>query len=81
MSYGKITTAISLITFILAVFFLISRGLNLSVEFTGGTMMEVAYSQPVEISRVRNSLNTLGYPQATVQNFGNNNIYVCINLL
>ena len=35
-------------------------------------MMEVAYSQPVEISRVRNSLNTLGYPQATVQNFGNN---------
>ncbi|MCE2706173.1 MAG: protein translocase subunit SecF [Proteobacteria bacterium] len=76
MSYGKITTAISLITFILAVFFLISRGLNLSVEFTGGTMMEVAYSQPVEISRVRNSLNTLGYPQATVQNFGNNSIII-----
>ena len=41
MSYGRLTTAISLITFILALFFLFTRGLNLSVEFTGGTLMEV----------------------------------------
>ena len=41
MSWGKITTAISLITFILAVFFLIFKGLNFSVEFTGGTVMQV----------------------------------------
>ncbi|MFM8391902.1 MAG: protein translocase subunit SecF, partial [Methylophilaceae bacterium] len=43
MSYGRLTTAISLITFILAVFFLAQRGLNLGVDFTGGTVIEVSY--------------------------------------
>ena len=45
MSYGKLTTAISLITFVLAVFFLVTKGLNYSVEFTGGTVMQVQYQQ------------------------------------
>ncbi len=71
MSYGKITTAISLITFILAVFFLFSRGLNLSVEFTGGTLMEVSYSHPINLDRVRNELDNIQLYQATVQNLGN----------
>lgn len=73
MSYGKLTTAISLLTFVLSVFFLITRGLNLSVEFTGGTLMEVSYSTPVNIAIVRDKINNLGYPQATVQNFGTSN--------
>ncbi len=77
MSYGKITTLISLITFILAVFFLISRGLNLSVEFTGGTLMEVSYSQAVDLNNVRNTIINNGYEQATVQNLGTaNNIMI-----
>ena len=70
MSYGKITTSISLITFILAVFFLVSRGLHLSVEFTGGTVMQVSYSEAVDPSKVRTQLNDLGLEQATVQNLG-----------
>jgi preprotein translocase subunit SecF len=73
MSYGRLTTSISLITFILAIFFLVSRGLNLSVEFTGGTLMEVSYTSPVNISLVRDKIIKLGYPQATVQNFGTSN--------
>ena len=76
MSYGKLTTAISLITFILAIFFLFSRGLNLGVEFTGGTLMEVSYSTPVSIPSVRSTLDTLGYPQATVQNSGSNSVII-----
>jgi preprotein translocase subunit SecF len=68
MSYGKLTTAISLVTFLLAIFFLINRGLNLSVEFTGGTLMEVSYSEAVDLSRIRKKLIELNIPQAVVQN-------------
>ena len=70
MSYGKITTSISLITFILAIFFLVSRGLHLSVEFTGGTVMQVSYSETVDPAKIRTQLNELGLDQATVQNLG-----------
>lgn len=70
MSYGKITTTISLLTFILAVFFLVTRGLNLSVEFTGGTLMEVSYSQPVDLNKIRTKLSSQGLDMATVQNLG-----------
>lgn len=70
MSYGKITTAISLITFVLAIFFIFSRGLNLSVEFTGGTMMEIEYSQSIDLNQIRYQLKQIGLEQATVQNLG-----------
>ena len=71
MKYALILNAISFITFALAVFFLFSRGLHLSVEFTGGTVMEVAYSQPAELSKVRETVTGLGYADVQVQNFGN----------
>ena len=71
MSYGKLTTTISLVTFLLAVFFLATRGLNYSVEFTGGTVMEVAYSQPADLAKVRSTVSGLGYgDDVQVQNFG-----------
>ena len=77
MSYGKITTAISLLTFLVAVFFLITRGLDLSVEFTGGTLMEVSYSQPVDLNKIRTKLNSINLEQATVQNLGSaNNVMI-----
>ena len=77
MSYGKVTTTISLVTFILAVFFLITRGLNLSVEFTGGTLMEVSYSNPISTTLVRNKIEELGYSNTTIQNFGSaNNVLI-----
>ena len=72
MSYGKLTTIISLLTFALAVFFLVVRGLNFSVEFTGGTVMEVQYEQGVEVNAVRNRLATLNMGEAQVQAMGTN---------
>jgi preprotein translocase subunit SecF len=70
MSYGRLTTSISLLTFILAVFFLFSRGLNLSVEFTGGTLMEVQYSQAANVDQIRGELDKMGLDQASVQVYG-----------
>lgn len=70
MKHALIFNVISFATFALAVFFLFSRGLHLSVEFTGGTVMEVAYTQPAELSKVRNTVATLGFPDVQVQSFG-----------
>uniref|UniRef100_UPI004047A7E5 protein translocase subunit SecF n=1 Tax=Limnohabitans sp. TaxID=1907725 RepID=UPI004047A7E5 len=58
------------VTFILAVFFLFSKGLHLSVEFTGGTVMEVSYSQAADLPKVRGVVSGLGYNDVQVQNFG-----------
>jgi preprotein translocase subunit SecF len=70
MSYGRLTTAISLITFVLAVFFLFTRGLNYGVDFTGGTIMEVNYPQTANIDHIRSAIDNIGLKDATVQNFG-----------
>ncbi len=70
MRHAKAFNAISLITFILAVFFLFTRGLHLSVEFTGGTLMEVSYSQPADLNKVRSTVAGLGFTETQVQNFG-----------
>ena len=71
MRHAVIFNAISFITFALAVFFLFSRGLHLSVEFTGGTVMEVSYAQPAEIEKIRTNVSSLGFTDVQVQNFGN----------
>ena len=70
MRHALVFNAISFITFIAAVFFLFSRGLHLSVEFTGGTVMEVSYSQPADLAKVRDLVSGLGYADVQVQNFG-----------
>ena len=70
MKNALVFNAISFITFALAVFFLFSRGLHLSVEFTGGTLMEVSYSQPADLQKVRGTVSTLGFSEVQVQNFG-----------
>lgn len=70
MSWGKITTAISLITFILAVFFLIFKGLNFSVEFTGGTVMQVSYKEGADLNQIRNRLQSLQMGDIQVQALG-----------
>ncbi len=70
MKHALVFNAISFITFALAVFFLFSRGLHLSVEFTGGTLMEVSYSQPADLQKVRGTVGTLGFSEVQVQNFG-----------
>ena len=70
MRYALVLNAVSVVTFILAVVFLFTRGLHLSVEFTGGTVMELSYSQPADLSQVRGTLEKLGYADVQVQNFG-----------
>ena len=70
MKHAKVLNAVSLATFVLAVFFLFSRGLHLSVEFTGGTLMEVSYSQPADVEKIRTTISNLGLTDVQVQNFG-----------
>jgi len=70
MSYGRYTTAISLVTFLFAVFFLATKGLNFGVDFTGGTVLEVHYAQPADLVKVRQQLAAGNLPDAQVQNFG-----------
>lgn len=70
MKHALVFNVISLITFLLAVFFLATKGLHFSVEFTGGTLMEVSYSEPPNLEKLRESLAKEGYQDAQVQNFG-----------
>jgi preprotein translocase subunit SecF len=70
MRHALVFNIISLITFILAVFFLLTRGLHLGVEFTGGTVMEINYGHAADVSKIRESLNRIDLSDATVQSFG-----------
>ena len=69
MRYALIFNIISLVTFLAAVFFLATKGLNFSIEFTGGTLIEVGYKQAADVERIRQTLDKAGY-KAEVQNFG-----------
>ncbi|HEY6897175.1 MAG TPA: protein translocase subunit SecF [Rhodocyclaceae bacterium] len=70
MRHALVFNIISLITFLLAVVFLFSKGLHLSIEFTGGTLMEVSYSQAPDLDKLRNKLTSDGFTDSQVQNFG-----------
>jgi preprotein translocase subunit SecF len=70
MKHATVFNIISLLVFLLAVFFLITRGLHLGVEFTGGTVMELRYGHAAELDKVRATLERIGLPDATVQSFG-----------
>ena len=69
MRYALIFNVISLITFMAAVFFLAHRGLNYSIEFTGGTLIEVGYNEPANVDAIRQALDRAGF-KSEVQNFG-----------
>lgn len=70
MRHALVFNVISVVTFLLAVFFLLTRGLHLGVDFTGGTVMEVSYTQPADVPGIRNALAKLGFQDVAVQNFG-----------
>jgi preprotein translocase subunit SecF len=70
MRHALVFNVISLITFLLAVFFLAIKGLHYSVEFTGGTVIELAYEHAAEIQKIRGALEQAGYADTSVQNFG-----------
>jgi preprotein translocase subunit SecF len=70
MRHALVLNIISAVTFLAAVFFLFTRGLNLSIEFTGGTAVEAAYQQTADLARVRGVVGALGYGDVQVQNYG-----------
>ncbi|MDP1733800.1 MAG: protein translocase subunit SecF [Sulfuritalea sp.] len=70
MRHALVFNIISLITFLLAVFFLATRGLHFSVEFTGGTLIEVGYAQAADLTQIRKQLEGDGFTDTQVQNFG-----------
>ena len=70
MRHALVLNAVSFITFALAVFFIAMKGLHLSIEFTGGTVMEVEYVQSADINRTRASVESLGLGEVQVQKFG-----------
>ena len=70
MSYRRLSAIISILTFVLAVSFLSLKGLNLGVDFTGGTIMEVKYAEQANIQSIRNTLAEINLQDAQVQNFG-----------
>ena len=70
MRHALVFNVISALTFAAAVFFLFAKGLHLSIEFTGGTVMEVAYTKPADLERIRQNISTLGFADSQVQSFG-----------
>jgi preprotein translocase subunit SecF len=70
MRHALVFNVISALTFVAAVFFLLHKGLHLSIEFTGGTVMEVAYPRAANIEQVRKTVEGLGFPDSQVQSFG-----------
>ncbi|NYT66343.1 protein translocase subunit SecF [Alcaligenaceae bacterium] len=70
MRHALVLNLISMITFVLAVFFIATRGFHLSIEFTGGTVVEVHYQQTAQLDQIRNAVTELGYTDFQVQNFG-----------
>ena len=70
MRHALVLNVVSFITFALAVFFLATRGLHLSIEFTGGTLVEVAYTDSADINRTRKTVESLGFGDVQVQKFG-----------
>ena len=70
MRHALIFNVISALTFVAAVFFLLHKGLHFSVEFTGGTVMEVSYAKAADVDSVRKTVEALGYVDVPVQTFG-----------
>jgi len=70
MRHALAFNIVSLITFLLAVFFLATKGLNFSIEFTGGTVLEVSYANTADVDQIRKALDSRGYNDYSVQNFG-----------
>jgi len=70
MRHALVFNIISFATFALAVFFLVTRGLHLSIEFKGGTVLEVEYAQTADLEKTRKAIDALGFGEVQIQNFG-----------
>src|SRR5688500_13358078 len=70
MRHALVFNVISFLTFLAAIFLLWHKGLHFSIEFTGGTVMEVTYAQAANVDAIRDVLERAGYGEPQVQNFG-----------
>jgi len=70
MRHALVFNIISLVVFVLSVVFLATRGLHFSIEFTGGTVIEVSYNDDANADKIRSTLNTIGLTDVSVQSFG-----------
>lgn len=70
MGRRKLASMLSAAVILVALISIIAQGLSLGIDFTGGTLVEVGYEQPVELPKVRNALAGGGFTDATVQHFG-----------
>ena len=70
MRHALVFNLISALTFVAAVFFLVTRGLHFSIEFTGGTVLEIEYAQTADLAKVRQVVDGMGFGEVQVQNFG-----------
>jgi preprotein translocase subunit SecF len=70
MRHAVVLNVISGLMFVAAVVFIAWRGLAFSIEFTGGTVVEVSYTQAAPLEKVRDAVQAMGYADAQVQNFG-----------
>jgi preprotein translocase subunit SecF len=73
MRYALVFNVISLVTFVLAVFFLATKGLHFGVDFRGGTVIEVTYAHAVDFNRVRGAVDKLDLGEYSAQSFGSSN--------
>ncbi len=70
MRHALVFNIISLLTFLAAVFFLVTRGLDFSIEFTGGTSVQATYAKSADLERLRSVASRMGYGDVQVQNYG-----------
>src|SRR5215510_2847874 len=70
MRHALVFNLISLATFLAAIFFLWHKGLHFSIEFTGGTLVQVHYAQPADVDGIRHTLEKAGFAEPQAQNFG-----------
>jgi preprotein translocase subunit SecF len=70
LKYRKIAAFISILTFVMAFFFLFQKGLNYGVDFTGGTIIEISYEQKANVDEIREQLTQINLNEIQVQNFG-----------
>lgn len=70
MGKGRVALALSIVLMLVSIVSLATRGLAFGVDFTGGTLIEVTYSQPADLTEIRELLHSADYPDALVQHFG-----------
>jgi preprotein translocase subunit SecF len=76
MKYRKLAVGVSIFMMAASVFLLFTKGVNYSVDFSGGIAINFEFAEPVDVGDVRNALSEVGLGQATIQAYGANNILV-----